>query len=53
VFDQDLALTRDDQLAWAADCDEVTHVESAAHFGFISQPGEVADILAGIARQHR
>jgi pimeloyl-ACP methyl ester carboxylesterase len=49
VFDADQALPRDVQLGSGALTDEVVHIEGASHFGFMSQPERVADVLAGIA----
>jgi pimeloyl-ACP methyl ester carboxylesterase len=50
VFDADQSLPRDVQLSSAALTDEVVHIEGASHFGFMSQPAEVADVLARIAQ---
>lgn len=49
VFDADQALPRDVQLGSAALADEVVHIAGASHFGFMSQPAEVAEVLARIA----
>jgi pimeloyl-ACP methyl ester carboxylesterase len=49
VFDADQSLPRDVQLGSAALADEVVHIAGASHFGFMSQPAEVAEVLARIA----
>lgn len=49
VFDADQSLPRDVQLGSAALTDEVVHIEGASHFGFMSQPDRVADVLERIA----
>jgi pimeloyl-ACP methyl ester carboxylesterase len=49
VFDADRSLPRDVQLGSAALADEVVHIAGASHFGFMSQPAEVAEVLARLA----
>ena len=45
VLDQDKVLTSEDQMAWVVHVDQVERVPEADHFGFVSQPAAVVDIL--------
>lgn len=49
VFDADRAHPPECQMRWASAADEVIRIQDVGHFGFMSQPAQVADVIAGIA----